>query len=59
VASKKNSATRRSILKKDGLAQIATLIIPVNFNNPCEAVTVKTFMVDVDVITFSVMNMNL
>jgi hypothetical protein len=45
--------------KKDGPAQIDTLIIPVNFNNPCEAVTVKTFVVDVDVITFSVMNMNL
>jgi hypothetical protein len=45
--------------KKDGPTQIGPLIIPVNFNNPCEVVTVKTFMVDVDVIIFLVMNMNL
>jgi hypothetical protein len=59
VASKKKQCSPSNSLKKDGPAQIGTLIIPVNFNNPCEAVTVKTFMVDVDVITFSVMNMNL
>jgi hypothetical protein len=59
VASKKNQCIPSTSLKKDGPAQIGLLIIPVNFNNPSEAVTVKTFMVDVDVITFSVMNMNL